>query len=178
MSKRFYIIALLCAGMAISQYAFSTNLWTNSKNRIGAMFPSSPEMHEAVTSGGTGIAYQSNKRFNEGASLFAITIVPMDKNKLKNGTDVFLKAANSSFIESMGSDPKKATINWTKFGDGRSKLNYDFIFDYSGFKLKGKGYWIYDKNRAIRVSVAYMTTLKSVDIKETVAFLDTFILVK
>jgi hypothetical protein len=122
--------------------------------------------------------HQGHERFENGASLYAVTIVTMERNKLKNGTDVFLEATNASFIESMGVSPKKAKINWNKFGDGRNRLNYDFIFNHSGAKLRGKGYWIYDKNRAIRVSVAYMTTLSKKEIEHVISFLDTFVLIK
>jgi hypothetical protein len=134
---------------------------------------------KATASGGSGYAFQSTKQFSNGAALFAVTIVEQipsrfQTEKLKN----YIEESNNEFIKSMGVNPTNAQTKWTKFGDRRPQLNYDFSLQYKGANLKAKGFWVVDKSRILRISVTYTGKLLKGEIKNITDFLDTFIIIE
>lgn len=148
--------------------------WTNVEDGFGANFPTTPTKVQAATAQGSGYAFQSVQSFDNGGALYAITVSPAPSKIPKNQSKEFLEASNAVFIKMMGQKLSQAKVEWLIFGDGRNKLNYECEFFYDGILFKGLGFWIMDRNRAIRVSVAYTNTLTKQQVREVVPFLDSF----
>lgn len=166
-----YLLLFFCV---ISSHVLAAGMWSNTEDGFGANFPVAPTRVGAATTQGAGYAYQSSQSFDNGGALFAITVVPVSSEIFKNKSKDFLEASNAAFVQSMGQKLSQAKVKWLKFGGNKKRLNYEFDFLYNGVSLKGVGFWIMDKNRAIRVSVAYTNTLTSQQARETISFLDSF----
>ncbi len=173
-AKTSFMLSLFFA--VLSFQVLAAGLWSNSADGFGAKFPQTPERVGAATSTGSGYAYQSSKSFSNGGALYAITVVPIPPNIAKEKPTEFLEASNAAFVKSMGQNPSSAKVKWARFVDDRKRLNYEFEFVYSGVPFKGYGFWIIDKNRAIRVSVSYTKSLSRNEVRETISFLDSFVI--
>jgi hypothetical protein len=57
MYKNFLVLLIIYISLIPIQ-VMSSELWTSSINRLGAMFPNVPERLDVATSSGVGIAYQ------------------------------------------------------------------------------------------------------------------------
>lgn len=169
------LFSLLVA--VISFQASASGLWVHPVDGFGANFPEPPTKREAATYQESGYAYQGSKIFENGGALFSITVVTLPPQISRAKINRFLEELNSRFIESMGQMPKKAKVKWAKFGDGRDRLSYEFDFELDGIPGQGRGFWIADKNRVIRVSVSYTKGLNDHEIREALSFLDSFVLV-
>lgn len=151
-------------------------LWSNLSEGFAAKFPLPPEKINVPTQMGVGYAYQSFSKFPDGGALYSITVIPVDPNILKTKSVEFIETSNIGFIKSMGQDFRKAKTKWTKFGNDRIRLNYEFDFIYSNVPFKGHGFWIPDKNRIIRVSVSYTKNLSTIEQLQAISFLDSFLI--
>jgi len=158
----------------ISFQVLAADIWSNLAEGFGAKFPQIPEKISAVTSTGSGYAYQSSKKISNGGALYAITVAPILPNIPKVNVTEFLETSNDAFVISMGQNPSNAKVKWVKFGDNRKRLNYEFDFVYGEVPFKSYGFWIVDRNRAIRVSVSYTKNLSRNKVRETISFLDSF----
>ena len=152
----------------------ANTMWINEEEGFGAIFPNTPTKTDAATSQAAGYAYQYIQNFDSGVALLAITISSVSSKIAKNKTKEFLEASHSIFIEMLGMKPSQNKVKWLTFGDGRNQLKYECDFIYDGVLFNGVGFWIMDGNRAIRVSVAYTTTLTSQQAREVISFLDSF----
>ena len=174
------IKSIKLSGYDISQQsqktASASGLWSNTSEGFGAIFPETPEKVSAATSQGAGYAYQSTKSFANGGALYAITIVPIPSAIKQSSFNSFLEMSNDAFVKSMGQDPKRAKANWYSFGDGRKRLDYDFRFTCNGIPFRGRGFWIIDRGRAIRVSVSYTESLTSKEAGEVLRFPESFVI--
>jgi len=152
-------------------------LWTNFDDGFGANFPNAPERISAAATGGAGYAYQSIGEYNGGSALFAITILPINSDVARDTQEELLNEFNIGFFKSMGKKASEESIKWSKFGDGRTQLNYESDFPYQKHIFASRGFWVIDNHRAIRVSVGYIKgSLASDDVNEVVSFLDSFVL--
>lgn len=157
-------------------YISAGELWSSTIEGFGAMFPNNPEKVGAATSRGPGHAYQSAERFRNGGALYAITVVPVPSSIKPASFDAFLEGSHDAFVKSMGGDPGLDTVSWSTFGDERERLDYSFDFTYSGIPFTGRGFWIMDRGRAIRVSVSYTQSLTPKEIDEALRFPDSFVI--
>jgi hypothetical protein len=173
--KTNFLISMCC--ILVSFQVLSRGLWNNSDEGFAANFPTAPTRVNAASSQVTGYAYQSAQNFDNGGVLYAITVVPITLKIAKEKSTEFLVESNATFVKSMGQSPSEAKVKWAKFGDDRKRLNYEFDFNYSGVPLKAYGFWIIDRDRAIRVSVSYTKSLASNEIREAISFLDSFFIV-
>ncbi len=170
------IRALAILFLVSSVPALASELWFNASEGFGAIFPNAPEKNSVSSSQATSYAYQSVRNFNNGGALFAITISPIQFDPKKGDPMRFLEALNNEFIKLMGQNPNRAKTKWSSFGDGRKCLNYEFEFTYSGAPFKGRGFWVFDRGRAIRVSVAYTASLTPKETGEVLQFLPSYVM--
>ena len=155
----------------------ASGLWVSEKDGFGANFPSAPRKISVATSQSSGYAYQSAQEFTNGLVLYAISVVPMPSDTTKEMQKTFLENSNAGFVKTMGQSPEAAITTWTKFGDGRDQLNYEFEYDVQGVPLmKTNGFWLMDNNRTIRVSISYTKGLSPHDRNTATSFLDSFII--
>ncbi len=175
-----YLLLFFCGLLficVISSHVVAQGLWTNAEGGFGANFPTAPTRIEGATSQVSGYGYQSIQSIDDGGALFAISAVPVSSKIGKSNSKVFLEASHATFIKMMGKKPGQSKVKWLTFGDGRNRLSYEYDFFEDDISFKGLGFWIMDKNRAIRVSVAYTNTLlTSQPIREAVSFLDSFMI--
>jgi len=174
-----YLLPFLCVFLffcVISSYVVAQGLWINAVDGFGANFPTTPTRVEAASSQGSGYAYQSIQRFDNGGALFAITVTSAPSKFAKNRSKEFLEASNVTFIKMMGQKLSQAKVKWLTSKAGRNQLSYECDFFYDGVLFEGLGFWIMDRNRAIRVSVAYTNTLTSQQVSEVISFLDSFMI--
>ncbi len=157
-----------------SSTAASSGLWVSAEDGFGANFPADPTRVDAATAQGTGYVYQYVQSFDNGAAIFAITVVPSLSEAEKKYQKVTLETIHSEALRLIGVPPDQNKFEWVLFGDGKNRLNYEFDCMYDGSLFKGLGFWIIDGNRAIRVSIAYTGTLSNQQIRKASSFLDTF----
>jgi len=171
---RFFLLFLFSA---LSFQAAATGIWVSQNDKFGANFPETPIRLDAATKDTTGYAYQSYKIFENGGALYSITVVTIPPEITSNKINKHLQDLNAEFIKTMGQRPASAKVTMGKFGDGRSRLDYEFDFQHDGIPFKAHGYWLNDKKRIIRVSVAYTKNLKTRDAQIVLLFLDSFVLI-
>lgn len=160
----------------VPMFVSADEFWSDKTEGFGAMFPVTPEKVGASTSQTTGHAYQSAKGFQNGGALYAITVVSVPSNIKADGFQAFLEGSHNAFVQSMGGDSDKDSVEWLSFGAGRERLAYNFDFIYSGIPFTGQGFWIMDKGRAIRVSVSYMQSLTSEETEKVLLFPESFVI--
>lgn len=171
------VFAILFLVALVSASASASEQWVNVSEGFGANFPTTPERTSVASSQSSNYAYQSVKNFSNGGALFVISISPIHFDQTKSDPMRFLEALNNEFIKLMGQNPNRAKTKWSSFGDGRKILNYEFEFTDSGAPFKGRGFWIFDNRRIIRVSVAYTESLTPKEIREVLQFLPSFVMV-
>lgn len=164
----------------IKKSASASGFWSNASEGFGAIFPKKPKKVSAATSQVAAYAYQSEKNFSNGGALYGITIVPLPsvRNESTFNTFSFLEMSNEGFVKSIGGDPRRAEAKRKRFRDGRKRLDYDLRFRYEGIPCRGRGFWIIDRGRVIRVSVSYTESLTSEEAVEVLGFLESFVILK
>ncbi|MEX1138039.1 MAG: hypothetical protein WEF53_01675 [Bacteroidota bacterium] len=166
-----FFLAIIISSQAIAQ-----QLWLDPNSEFAAKFPTPPEKADASTKDIRAYAYQSTKEYDSGAVFFAITVSnPPTKLTQTNGKSV-IEESNRHFIESLGQQYNRAKRKWKTFADGRPRLDYEVAFSYSGVTLHAQGFWIHHRDRIIRVSVTYMTSVTDQQRRRSLQFLDSFVL--
>jgi hypothetical protein len=172
MKSTFLIVLLLMYLMLFAK----PNLWVDSEAKIGALFPSDPEITNASTDIASGYSYSCVKSFDEGFALYGITLVPIQSNTEVDDKKLIAES-NNSYIYSMGVEYDNANVKWDELNNGQQKLKFSFVYDYQNINLNANGFWIIHNNYIIRVYVTYSDNLKENQIQEILSFLSSFVIV-
>lgn len=166
------------AAILLSVNTQASGVWVSSEGEFGANFPNEPNKIGGETSLISAYAYQSVKEFVGGLVLYSIAVTPITIKVTPEEEKAYLYQVNTGFVKSMGQDPSVTNTKLDKFESGRNRLNYDFGYDVQGVPLmKTYGFWLVDKNRAIRVSISYTKGLSTKDQHAALSFLDSFMLI-
>ena len=105
--------------------------WISKTEKIGAFFPSKPELISASSSASAVKRYFSLKQYSEGNSQFSITIIPLDKH-LKSHSEQkrFLETTVKAAATSSGAINDTIKKQWSNFSDGRPQLYYEYLALY------------------------------------------------
>lgn len=152
--------------------------WISKTDKIGAFFPSKPELISSSSSVFSVKRYFSLKQYTEGTSQFSITLIPLD-NHLKSHREQkqFLEATAKAQATSAGAINDTIKRQWSTFSDGRPQLYYEYLFLEQGYLVSTRGFYVADGKRVINVSVLYLSTLPPIEEREATSFLGTFILI-
>lgn len=154
-------------------------IWISENEKIGAFFPSKPEVINASSSAVSVKRFFSFKKYSEGNSQFSITIIPLDKSLKSHAMQKqFLEGTITAQATSAGAIKDTIKKHWDTFSDGRPQLYYEYIFLEQGYPISTRGFYVADGKRAINVSVLYLSTLPSAEVREVTSFLGTFTLVE
>lgn len=151
-------------------------VWKDSAENFAAAFPSTPKKIEASGTSGKAYAYQSAKHFSDRGALYAITVAPTLTDIPPLNVVEIIENASRVFLYSMNAERGSIESSWAPFGD-KKRLNYSCRFQHGDNWLRGRGFWIADGNRIIRVSVAYLEGMSHSEVIEIERFLDTFVIV-
>lgn len=151
-------------------------VWVSSQDGIAAAFPEQPTRVGAASQDATGFAYQAAFQFEDGGALASVFIVPTASRFTGASARAFLNGAHEGFLQALGASPADASTEWDRFADGRTILRYTVRFQYQGSALSGRGFWLLDGQRALRISVAYPLSLSAASIAAAEHFPSTFML--
>lgn len=154
-------------------------LWISKTEKIGAFFPSKPELINASSSTYSAKRFYSLKQYSEGNSQFSITIIPLGKYLKSHGAQKqFLETTMKEHATSTGAIKDTLKKQWSTFSDGRPQLYYEYMFFEQGYPVSTRGFYVADGKRVINVSVLYLSTLPPVEEREVTSFLGTFTLIE
>lgn len=70
-----------------------------------------------------------------------------------------MEDAHVAFLQTIGASAENSVTRWTTFGNGAPSLQYEVEFAFNAVPIVGRGFWIVDRGRGIKVSVAYPQAL-------------------
>lgn len=153
--------------------------WVNESERIGAYFPSKPQILNATGSSVSAKRFFSRKQYSEGNAQFSITIIPLSKAKNSPAQQKDqMQFTLNELLMAGGAIQDTIKTKWESFSDDRPQLYYEYIFLEQGYPLSSRGFLVMDEKRIISVSVLYLSTLPTLEEREVSSFLGTFILLE
>lgn len=151
-------------------------IWASEVEGFGVMFPVEPTRVDAAGLKGSGYSYQSVFTFDEGGATANVTIAPVPFDLDSTSKRTFLLSAHRSFLQSIGAVPDSSRFKWDFLVSGVPVLQYEASFEYQGVPVISKGFWLFDRQRALRVSVAYPRALSAGSAAVADRFPNTFML--
>jgi len=119
--------------------------------------------------------YSAEKSYSDGGAYFSILLLELPRS---NYTEQEQKYEISEISKGQMLTMKAVNVlrKWSKFADGRLKLNLKFDFLYEDVLVTSEGFYIIDGNRVIYVSAKYKAGASENITSEAGGFLDTFFL--
>ncbi len=152
-------------------------MWMNRDAGFGARFPTDPTRIGVAGVESSAYAYQSAFTFEDGGALAGVTVAPLPFNLDAPSQRSFLAQSHKGFLQSLGANVETPEIEWALFGNGAPTLLYQAQFTHDGLVFLGKGFWIVDRERAVRVAVTYPRDISPRSAAIAEYFLNTFVLI-
>lgn len=128
------------------------SLWVRESEGFGAMFPTPPSRLGVSSVDVEAYAWQSQFEFDDGGALASVYVARVGYDLDSASQRAFLLSAHRGFLQSVGADTARAQLRWATMAAGRPVLHYEARYAVEGVQFTGKGFWVFDRQRVLRVS--------------------------